>query len=551
MNGPIVPYRVEYHEVDADGNFVRKLIDDKYVADNYYAKVVENAAIIPGFMPDEAQKTIYIVHGEENKIIFTYKVDENASFYRVSHWIKKYGSDKYELIQEPDDYASRVDDIISSFPALEIPGVKYTHTVINPSDGVVGKTENGNPGLTVDLYYEEVPVKINYVVKPSGTYGTLTLYEETVGAAYGTVVGSQATPASEAYEFIGWYSDEACTKPVSYDTTNNKFVPSKVDGVHVAATYYAKFEELEATINYVAVGTGGTVSPQSETIKVSTGEAKGSTAAVISDAYMFLGWYDNAACAGTALSTDAHYIPTKEEGALWVDGTTYYAKFEEKVVNINYVVVGPDGSVDMDGDALYGKVTPKTEQVKVLSGNAVGSEASATSNLYKFVGWYATAACTGDPLSTDAHYVPTKAADALWVDGTTYYAKFEYNLTNLTIVKSGAEAYKDIDPNQTFIFNIKGKDVNVDVTVHGSDWTVVVEGLTVGETYTVTEKTNWSWRYDCTGWEFGSKKGNGNSAQITLEPRGNLITFTNERSESQWLDGDSWCDNEFGQPNNG
>ena len=461
VNGPIVPYRVEYHEVDADGNFVRKLIDDKYVADNYYAKVVENAAIIPGFMPDEAQKTIYIVHGEENKIIFTYKVDENASFYRVSHWIKKYGSDKYELIQDPGpvDYASRVGDIISSFPALEIPGVEYTHTVINPSNGVVGKTENGNPGLTVDLYYEEEPVKINYVVKPSGTYGTLTLYEETVGAAYGTVVGSQATPASEAYEFIGWYSDEACTKPVSYDTTNNKFGPSKVDGVHVAATYYAKFEELEATINYVAVGPEGVdptgkfgVSPQSETIKVSTGKTTGSTAAVTDDAYRFAGWYSDANCT--------------------------------KLITL------------------------------------------------------------------EANYVPTKAADALWTNAT-YYAKFEYNITNLTIVKSGAEAYKDIDPNQTFIFNIKGKDVNVDVTVHGSDWTVVVEGLTVGETYTVTEKTNWSWRYDCTGWEFGSEKGTGSSAQITLEPRGNRINFTNERSESQWLDGDSWCDNEFGQPNNG
>ena len=70
-------------------------------------------------------------------------------------------------------------------------------------------------------------------------------------------------------------------------------------------------------------------------------------------------------------------------------------------------------------------------------------------------------------------------------------------------------------------------------------------------TVAVTEKTDWSWRYDCTGWQFGTEKGTGSSAQITLEPRGNRITFTNVRSESQWLDGDSWCDNEFGQPNNG
>lgn len=242
VNGPTIPYTVEYHAVDSDGNFVKKLLGDKYVPDNYYAKVVENAAIIPGYMPDEAQKTLYVVYEGENKIIFNYTIDENASFYRVSHWVKKYGSDEYVLIQDPDDFASHVGDIISNYPALEIPGITYTHTVIDPSNNTVSKTIDGNPGLTVDLYYEEENVTINYIVKGSVGCGNLTLYTETVGAYYGTVVGSQATSSSNAYKFVGWYSDEACTIPVTYDNTNNKFVPSKIDGIHVAATYYAKFE---------------------------------------------------------------------------------------------------------------------------------------------------------------------------------------------------------------------------------------------------------------------------------------------------------------------
>ena len=361
VNGPTIPYTVEYHEVDANGNFVKKLREDKYVADNYYAKVVENAAIIPGFMPDEAQKTLYVVYKGENKIIFNYTVDENASSYRVSHWIKKYGSNEYTLVQS-DIFASRVGDIISDYPPLVLPGVTHTHTVINPSDHKVGPLVNGEPGLTVDLYYEEESVVINYVVKSPAGCGTLTLYTETVGAYYGTVVGSQATASSNAYKFVGWYSDEACTKPVTYDATNNKFVPSKVNGLHVAATYYAKFE---------------------------------------------------------------------------------------------------------------------------------------------------------------------------------------YNLTSLTIVKSGAEAYKDIDPNQTFIFNVNGNGVNIDVTVHGADWDVVIDGLTVGATYTITEKTDWSWRYSCTGWSHDKGgSGSGNVATITLGLNG-TITFTNTRNNEQWLDGDSWCDNIF------
>ncbi len=367
VNGPTIPYTVEYHAVDADGNFVKKLLDDKYVADNYYAKVVENAEIIPGYMPDAAQKTLYVVFEGENKIIFNYTIDEDASFYRVSHWVKKYGSNEYILIQDPEDFASHVGDIISNYPPLALPDVTYTHTKIDPTDNTVGKTVDGKPGLTVDLYYEEESVTINYVVKGPSNSGSLSLYQETVGAYYGTVVGSQATPSSNAYKFVGWYSDDACKIPVTYDTTNNKFVPSKVNGVHVEATYFAKFE---------------------------------------------------------------------------------------------------------------------------------------------------------------------------------------YNLTSLTIVKSGAVAYTDIDPNQSFIFDIyDGNTLVTTVTVNSATgWKVVVDGLTVGKNYTITEKADWSWRYNCEGWEYDGSyarvTGSGHTAGITLGLN-SIITFTNERSNEQWLDGDSWCNNIF------
>ncbi len=48
--------------------------------------------------------------------------------------------------------------------------------------------------------------------------------------------------------------------------------------------------------------------------------------------YEFMGWYDNAACTGTALSNSANYTVS----APFTDDLTYYAKYEAKPVRITY-----------------------------------------------------------------------------------------------------------------------------------------------------------------------------------------------------------------------
>ena len=218
--------------------------------------------------------------------------------------------------------------------------------------------------------------------------------------------------------------------------------------------------------------------------------------------------------------------------------TMYYI---EKEVTIKYEVAGNVG----------GTVSVPSETLGAQFGVPSGSVATPAKG-YKFVGWYSHWDCLDSQwLSGDPHYKPTKADTALWVEGTTYYAKFEYNLTSLAISKVTTDEkgnvvdYSTIDPNQTFIFNIKGDGIDLDVTVHGAFWTVVVDGLKVGATYTITEKTDWSWRYNCTGWSHtNGGTGTTNVATITLGLDG-TITFTNERTNEQWLDGDSWLDNLF------
>lgn len=113
---------------------------------------------------------------------------------------------------------------------------------------------------------------------------------------------------------------------------------------------------------------------------------------------------------------------------------------------------------------------------------------------------------------------------------------YEPTRTTLTIQKSGWEA---IDENQTFLFHIQGieaktEEINLTVTVHGNGKTTITD-LPVGK-YRVTEMTGWSWRYTPAG----------NAQEITLAVGGTTLPFANQRTENNWLDGDSFSVNLFG-----
>lgn len=113
---------------------------------------------------------------------------------------------------------------------------------------------------------------------------------------------------------------------------------------------------------------------------------------------------------------------------------------------------------------------------------------------------------------------------------------YDPTLTTLTIQKSG---WEEIDENQTFLFRVKGTDENTEdidltVTVHGNGKTTITD-LPVGR-YIVSELTGWSWRYTPD-----------DAKKIDLTAGGLTLKFANSRTDEQWLNGDNFKVNLFGE----
>ena len=119
---------------------------------------------------------------------------------------------------------------------------------------------------------------------------------------------------------------------------------------------------------------------------------------------------------------------------------------------------------------------------------------------------------------------------------------YDPTLTTLTLEKQG---WQEIDENQTFLFHVKGspkdpntKDVDLTVTIHGNGKTTVTD-LPVGD-YIITEETGWSWRYT---------PQNGGERKVTVGAGGLTVQYQNDRTETQWLDGDNYSVNHFDSKN--
>ena len=222
-----------------------------------------------------------------------------------------------------------------------------------------------------------------------------------------------------------------------------------------------------------------------------------------------------------------------EEGNTAVNNVKIFY-YVEDTVDIKYEVVGPDGCGTLDN---Y-----QNNTVKVVDGTPEGSTPTASAG-FKFVGWYKDKDCTqpvDEAWIENNRITPQKTADlgnnVKGYEAATYYAKFEADVADLTINKQGWQA---IDENQSFIFDVTGpNDYYKRVVIQGRG-SVTIKGLKVG-TYSVTEVTDWSWRYK-------TADGTANSIEYEIKPKdGFVFDFTNSRENGKWLGGDAYSKNVFG-----
>lgn len=305
---------------------------------------------------------------------------------------------------------------------------------------------------------------------------------------------------TETYVPIANYTPKQfrITKELSQDSSQNVIV-----FVYTADKYVLSYDT-----------NGGTMSDASK-VEYTVNDSIVIAGAPERNGYIFAGWQ---LAEKTGNWEPGTYNPAQHITEGKYGNVTLVAQWNEKTAVINYKVVGPEGC---------GSVSPTSETVNMVTGTANGSTATASNNAYKFVGWYSDEDCN-NRVSSDAEYVPTKSG-TLWPASTTYYAKFDWNVADLTITKTGADA---IDKNQSFIFRVTGEGKDMYVTVQGND-SVTIKGLTVG-TYTVKEVTSWSWRYTP------------DHVSKNVEVKGgqkNEVTFNNSRTNGSWLSGDSYAIN--------
>lgn len=424
-------------------------------------------------------------------------------------------------------------------------GIDGTYTTAQLKNKIVSwNIKNSNIVITAQC---EEPTVITYIPVTGTTLnstvgGTVTPGSEAVSRDASTATGSVAAPNAD-YEFKGWYSDATLTKQVS---NNLNYVPAKPANGWVDSTYYAVFEEKSVTINYVAktfsngvatTAVGGSVDPTSETVAILSGTAQGSTPTA-NTGYEFKGWFTDENCTNPVdaaqVDDNGKFIPAKVENKNVA--ATYYAKFEETTATITYVALSLDGqtagTVDLN-DGNVNKVEQTSETFGIVTGNPVGATAEPISNVYKFVGWYDNENGEGEPVSTDANFDPADAPTGV-PEVTTYFAKFEYNLTSMEISKSVNGEY---DASDIFIFDVYcNGNLAFTVSLEGGD-TVTIDGVTVGDTYKVVERTAWSSRYTASSAEI--------SKTLSHIADDNAFSFTNTLKTTKWLSETTIKINEF------
>lgn len=230
---------------------------------------------------------------------------------------------------------------------------------------------------------------------------------------YGQAISTLPNPARVAYDFLGWYEDEQCTKPfggiVAEDMKEH--------------TYYAKWSAHDITITYVL--NGGKNNDGNPNV-LSSDSGRFDLLPATREGYAFLGWYQvNGTSSGDEEVT--HIMPSMGD-------LTLEAKWKKQEFPINYVLNGGDDSdIELPKAHIYGEVITELPEPKRAG--------------YDFLGWY-----------EDKDFaIPFSGITAKDNKKHTYYARWAAHQQKITYELNGG--VNDINNPNTLEPNAKRFDL--------------------------------------------------------------------------------------------
>lgn len=327
----------------------------------------------------------------------------------------------------------------------------------------------------------------------NSTGGTVKILGGEAGAyAVGSYLEGQntsitATP-KEGYDFMGWYSNENCTKLESQDLTLS------INNIQANHLYYAKFMikqfSVTAVANHPNDKKNSTVqfsSPSSEasdtrvTVKVNY-NGSATFVANAGEGYEFDGWYSDENCQ-TLVNQKTPYTVS----GIKTD-YTLYAKF--KIINLNLKVYSvTEGEINGAGGTVrLGDGTPDAKiETTVEWGTLATLTAKANAN-YEFKGWFTDQQCSikaDSKILNDCHYTENIVQTAAIKKDLTLYAKFS-DVSSRTVTANAVFGGNIVDTAGT---------VQAGDSQEGATSTAVV---TNGNGVTLVAKTNPNYKF--MGW---------------------------------------------------
>lgn len=266
----------------------------------------------------------------------------------------------------------------------------------------------------------------------NSTGGTVKISGGEAGAyAVGSYLEGQdtsitATP-KEGYDFMGWYSDENCTKLESQDFTLS------INNIQANHLYYAKFMIKQFSVTAVAnhpndkknstvqfSSPSSAASDTSVSVKVNY-NGSATFVAHAGEGYEFVGWYSDENCQKLVSQTTPYTVSSIKTDY------TLYAKF--KIINLNLKVYSvTEGKIDGAGGTVQlGTDAPAAQIETTVEWGTLATLTAKEKANYEFKGWFTDSQCSikaDSNILKDCQYTDKAVETAAIKKDLILYAEF-------------------------------------------------------------------------------------------------------------------------------